>query len=175
MRSRNGLGACAAASACVGAALLALGCGMGLTGPDPDKGLPLGWADSTLVVAVGDRVSFSASRTIDMWPNCEDTKVAEGYPDIDCHVVHHMGPDGTDLFPLGMGDYPMPGAKVMVLVARVGDGPAFLVGKKATVVMQQAGALRLTANDPDWRKEDDKGWYRVEVKGPKGTVAIAVR
>ncbi len=156
-------------------ASLGLGCGTPLTGPDPDKGLPAGWADSTLTVQSGDRITFSASRTIDMWPNCEATKVAEGYPDIDCSAVHRVGPDGTDLFPLGPGDYPLPGAKVMQLVGRVGDGPAFKVGKSATVVMTQSGSLQLTANDPDWRKADDKGWYRVEIKGPKGTIAIAVR
>jgi len=68
----------------------------------------------------------------------------------------------------------MPGAPVMALVGRVGNGPAFLVGKKATITMQQAGPLQLIANDPDWRKEDDEGWYRVEVKGPDRSVAIAV-
>ncbi len=173
MRYQGRLGIVAIVAVCVG---ITLGCGsLPLTGPDPEAGLPAGWADTTLQVAAGDRISFSASGTIDMWPNCEETKVAEGYPNINCAVVHHMGPDGTDLFPLGMGDYPMPNVKVMALVGRVGDGPAFLIGKKATVVMQQAGPLQLTANDPDWRKADDKGWYRVEVRGPKGSVAIAVR
>jgi len=145
-----------------------------LTGPDPDERLPPGWADSMLVVAVGDRVKFEASRTIDMWPNCEDTKVAQGYPGIDCDAVHHVGPDGTNLFEVGQGDYPMPGAPVMALVGRVGNGPAFLIGKKATIRMQRAGRLQMIANDPDWRKDDDQGWYRVEVRAPSGSAAIAV-
>lgn len=62
----------------------------------------------------------------------------------------------------------------MALVGRVGKGSAFLVGKKATITMQQAGPLHLVANTPDWRKEDDQGWYRVEVRAPSGSVAIAV-
>jgi hypothetical protein len=128
-----------------------------------------------LTVKAGDRIAFAASKTIDMWPNCEETKVAEGYPDINCGEVHKMGPDGTDLFPMGPGDYPMPGVKVMALVGRVAGGAPFLVGRKASFQAQQDGTLQLTANDADWRKEDDRGAYQVVVKGPGGSVTVFVR
>jgi hypothetical protein len=126
-------------------------------------------------VTKGERVTFSSSGTINMWPNCEETKVAEGYPSINCSTVHAMGPEGTDLFPRATDDYPMPGAKVMALVGRIGDGPPFVVGRAASVVADRAGVLQLTANDPDWRKADDSGAYKVTVKYKGGAKTLYVR
>jgi hypothetical protein len=171
MRSLSGSKTCAAA--CLGLALL--GCGGVMTGPSPVAGPPTGWTDSTLTVQAGDQVAFIAAGTIDMWPNCEKTKVQEGYPDMNCSVVQHVRPDGTGVFAAAMGDYPMPGAKVMALVGRVGTSPAFLVGAQATVIMPQSGELQLVANDLDWRKADDRGWYLAKVTVAKRTVVVAVR
>jgi len=173
MRNLSWSKACAAA--CLGLALTVLACGGVMTGPSPVAGPPTGWTDVTLTVKAGDQVAFSASGTIDMWPNCEQTKVQEGFPDVNCSVVQHVRPDGTGVFAPGLSDYPMPGAKVMALVGRVGNGPAFLVGTQATVTMSQSGELQLVANDLDWRKADDHGWYLAKVTIAKRTVVLAVR
>jgi hypothetical protein len=163
------------AAACLGLALAVLGCGGVMTGPSPVAGPPTGWTDSTLTVQPGDQITFAAAGTIDMWPNCEQTKVQEGYPDMDCKKVMHVRPEGVNVFSPGLSDYPMPGANVMALVGRVGTGPAFLVATQATVTVQQSGELQLVANDLDWRKADDHGWYLVKVTVAKRTVVVAVR
>jgi hypothetical protein len=160
---------------CAAVVAVSLGCGGLFTTPTPGDGPPAGWTDSTLAVQAGDQVSFFAAGTIDMWPNCQDTKAQEGYPDLDCDVVQHVGPSGTNVFPPALSDYPMPGVDVMTLVGRVGDGPPFVVGAQATLTMQQSGELKLAANDPDWRRADDHGWFLVKVRAPKGTVLVAVR
>jgi hypothetical protein len=146
-----------------------------MTGPNPVAGPPAGWTDSTLAVQAGDQITFAAAGTIDMWPNCQQTKVQEGYPNINCNDVQFVTPSGTTDFSPAMSDYPMPGATVMALVGRVGSGPAFVVGAKATVTIQQTGELQLVANDLDWRKADDHGWYLAKVTVGKRSVVVAVR
>lgn len=151
--------------------------GLGITdpGPLPDGPPPPGWTNAGPSIVAGDKLTFAAGGTIDMWPNCEETRAAQGYPNINCATVHHMGPDGTDLFPRAMSDYPMPGGKVMSLVGRIGDGPAFLVGHGTSLVADRSGILQLTANDPDWRKKDDSGAYAVAVRYPGGEKSLYVR
>lgn len=105
-----------------------------------------GWQDTTVALAMGDMFTIIGTGAVNIWPNCEDTKVEQGYPDLDCALTT-MGPNGTLAFDSAPENYPYPGALVGALVGRVGDGDAFLVGTGGTYTATTDGLLQFAFND----------------------------
>ena len=134
------------------------------------------WEDTGIILQPGDAFSITAVGTINMWPNCEATKVERGYPDIDCAETN-IGPNGTDLFAPGLEEYPLSGMNTMALIGRVGNGAAFVVGEGGDFVADSKGPLMLVTNDTlDWKK-DDQGTFSVtiEVDGKEGSIQLTIR
>ena len=71
-------------------------------------GTRMGWLDTGIQLEPGDVFSVQSSGAINIWPNCEETKVEEGFPDLDCSLVT-FGPNGTTAFDPAPLDYPYPG------------------------------------------------------------------
>jgi hypothetical protein len=118
----------------------------------------IGWQPTGLSLKQGDIFSITASGSVNIWPNCQATKVAEGFPDVDCSLVQKMGPTGTTVFDPAEDNYPLPSAAVGALAAKVGDGTPFLVGNGGTFTAQNDGLLQLAFNDI-LKMQDNSGAY----------------
>lgn len=105
-----------------------------------------GWQETTVELSTGDMFTIIGTGVVNIWPNCEETKAQEGYPDLDCALTT-MGPNGTLAFDSAPQDYPYPGALVGALVGRIGDGDAFLVGTGGTYTAKNDGLLQFAFND----------------------------
>jgi hypothetical protein len=123
------------------------------------------WLRTDIKLELGDIFSISASGTINIWPNCEDTKADEGFPDLDCTLVQQIGPNGTTAFNPAEEDYPFPGALVAALVGQVGDGQPFLIGTGGTFTADDKGRLKLAFNDSRLLG-DNSGAFIAEITVP---------
>ncbi len=104
------------------------------------------WKDTQIQVRQGDAISFAATGEIEWTPG---------------QVV---GPDGSSSKkrPVrGRPAYPVAEIGAGGLIARVGSGKAFVVGKARTVVAKESGALYLGINDNNWK--DNTGDFSVSV------------
>ncbi len=126
----------------------------------PDNGV---WYDTGIVLKKGDIFTITASGTINIWPNCEETKVEKGYPDLDCRLVQFLGPNGTPVFGPAEPGCPLPGANIGVLVARINGSPPFLVGAGGTFVAEFDGPLFVAVNDTEYWAQDDLGFFNVVI------------
>ncbi|MBN2176165.1 MAG: hypothetical protein JW722_00735 [Demequinaceae bacterium] len=131
-----------------------------VTYPEITKG---SWSDTNFVLKAGDEFAISATGAINMWPNCEETKEEQGFPGFDCSLTSAVGPTGTDAFAPGREDYPLPGENTLALVARVGNGPVFLVGEGGAFTTDVGGPLLLATNDTGYWKQDDQGTFVVVI------------
>ncbi|MEO1287050.1 MAG: hypothetical protein AAFV93_04725 [Chloroflexota bacterium] len=121
------------------------------------------WQTTDIVVEAGQTFSILANGRVNIWSNCEETKVERGYPDIDCDIVTNLTSDGTNLFPPTTAEYPLAGANVGALVGRINGGEPFLIGAGGTFVADSSGTLELTVNDTDFFSADDEGEFGVVV------------
>ena len=120
------------------------------------------WQDTGLFVEAGQAFTINASGTVNIWPNCDATKVEQGYPDVDCALMN-VSPDGTTVFDPALEGYPLPGANVGALVARVGDGAAFLVGTHGSFITETSGNLFIAVNDTEFFSQDDEGNFEIVI------------
>ena len=105
------------------------------------------WKDTGIQISRGDRILFSATGQV-AWSKGESA-----------------GPEGSssNLKPVaGRPAYPVSGIGAGGLIAKVGSGTAFAVGKKATVVASQAGTLYLWLNDNNYG--DNSGQFTVMIE-----------
>jgi len=100
----------------------------------------LGWQDSRILVAPGDRIRLLARRT---------TRVA-------AHA-DRVGPQGRGEVLVGLQ------APAGALVARVSDGPAVAVGADQTLTVDRSGTLYLAVADQETARQDNHGHLRVEL------------
>lgn len=131
------------------------------------EGIPLPstngvWQDTGLFIEAGQAFTINANGTVNIWPNCEETKVEQGYPDVDCALMN-VTPDGTTVFPPALEGYPLPGANVGALVARIGDGAAFLVGSHGAFIAESSGNLFIAVNDTEFFSQDDEGNFEIVI------------
>ena len=125
----------------------------------------IGWLETGIMLEADDIYEISAAGAINIWPNCEETKVEQGYPDIDCSQVI-IGPNGTTVFPLVPDDYPYPGGQLGALAARVGDEPSFVVGTGGLFRAETAGELQIAFNDIQIM-QDNQGFFDVTITVPE--------
>lgn len=131
------------------------------------------WIDLGVTLLPGQAYTVKASGTIDIWPNCEATKADEGYPDLDCDLVHGVGPGGTSVFDPALQDYPLPGAPVASLIGRINDGEPFLIGEGGSFVAETGGTLQVRTNDVPEFLQDDQGCFSgAVVAEPEGEVIL---
>jgi hypothetical protein len=136
-----------------------------VTVPDPMR-LPSTngiWRYAGIMLEEGDVFTISASGAVNIWPNCEETKAEQGFPDFNCADAT-LGPNGTTVFGPAEDGYPVPGANVGALVAKIGsNGTPFLVGTGGTFVADRRGRLLVAINDTDFWSRDDVGVFSVVV------------
>lgn len=129
------------------------------------------WQETGILLSAGQAFTITAAGSINMWPNCEETKAEQGFPNFDCSVTAAVGPNGTDVFSPGQEDYPMPGANTLVLIGRVGNSAMFVIGEGGAFTAPQSGPLLITTNDTAYWKQDDQGIFTVTlVPGETGNV-----
>lgn len=128
-------------------------------------GTTVGWVDTGADLAVGDIFTVNASGTINIWPNCEETKAQEGYPDLNCILVQNIGPNGTTAFNPAPLDYPFPGGLLGALVGRIGDHQPFMLGTGGTFTAEFGGRLEIAFNE-NFILDDNIGAYAVEITVP---------
>jgi hypothetical protein len=121
------------------------------------------WQQTGIVLAAGQAFTITASGSVNMWPNCEETKGEQGFPNFDCSVTAAVGPGGTDVFAPGQEDYPLPGANTLALIGRVGNSAAFVIGDGGAFVAPAGGPLLVATNDTAYWKQDDQGIFIVTV------------
>ncbi|HEX2619161.1 MAG TPA: hypothetical protein VHL11_03410 [Phototrophicaceae bacterium] len=139
----------------------------GLTGQETTTSVivpsgQVGWFDSGITLKVGDIYTIRADGVINLWPNCEETKAQEGYPDLDCSLVFAIGPNGTTAFDPAPMDYPYPGGLVAALVARIGESSSFLVGTGSTFIADSDGSLQFAMNDIV-KMQDNSGEFVADI------------
>ncbi|MEE2658383.1 MAG: hypothetical protein VX733_07755 [Candidatus Latescibacterota bacterium] len=99
------------------------------------------WQDTLIRIRSGQRMVFDVEET---WS-----------PDMRDQIVW-CGADGLYRFPAGEG-YLMPGTNVGALIARIGDGPVFVVGSRHDIITNRDGVLFLAMNDnPDYNNQAGK-------------------
>lgn len=123
------------------------------------------WLRTDLKFELGDIFSITAVGIINIWPNCEETKAQEGFPELDCALVQKMGPNGTTAFNPAEEDYPFPGGLVGALVGKVGDSEPFLIGTGGSFIAQDKGRLKLAFNDSRLLG-DNSGAFIAEITVP---------
>ncbi|MFZ6028729.1 MAG: hypothetical protein ACOYYS_13520 [Chloroflexota bacterium] len=135
------------------------------------------WQETGILLTAGQAFTVTASGAINMWPNCEETKAEQGYPNFDCSITAAVGPSGTDAFSPGQEDYPLPGANTLALLGRVGNGPIFVIGAGGVFTAPQSGPLLVTTNDTAYWKQDDQGIFIVTlIPGKTGeTINLELR
>lgn len=106
-----------------------------------------GWLNSDIWLEAGDTLTMTASGTINIWPNCEETKVSAGFPNLDCILVTQIGPGGTNAFEPANENYPYPGGPVAALVGKVTGNAPILVGDQLVYTVDSAGMLAFAIND----------------------------
>jgi hypothetical protein len=102
------------------------------------------WTDTGIIVARGERVQFNASGDIMIAANASS------------------GVGGSPAATVPNGNYPVRNAPVGALIARIGSGPAFLIGgNNQPITMPAAGRLMLGVNDDHF--PDNTGTYSVSI------------
>jgi hypothetical protein len=128
-----------------------------VTTPNPLMLPPLSgsWSETEVTVEAGQTILISVTGTINMWPNCEETRAEQGYPDADCDALQALSADGTDYFGLAEEDYPLPGENVAGLVGRINGGAVFFIGTGGTFEIEESGTLYIAINDTAYWRQDD--------------------
>lgn len=104
------------------------------------------WMDTGIQIRKGDKISFTATGRV-QWT-----------------AGQNVGPEGsTTKLEAGPGrpPYPAPDIGAGGLIAKVGSGPAFAVGKTATKPAVDAGTLYLGINDNSYK--DNSGQFSVSI------------
>ena len=128
------------------------------------------WFNTGVMLGEGDMVTIAATGAIDMWPNCEETRAEQGYPDADCAALHNVSPNGTATFAPATGEYPLPNSQTMALVGRIGNDDVFLVGEGGEFTADTSGPLLLATNDTAYWRQDDQGTFTVVVTTENGEI-----
>lgn len=102
------------------------------------------WTDTGWIVRRGDRVSITATGTINF---------AQGGGDVT------STPDGNFDFTGPRNRYPVPSVPVGALIGRIDNNPAFAVGHGQTITMPASGRLFLGVNDDEF--SDNSGAFNV--------------
>lgn len=129
------------------------------------SGTTVGWVDTGADLAVGDIFTVNANGSINIWPNCEETKAQEGFPDLNCALVQNIGPNGTTAFDPTPLDYPFPGGLLGALVGRIGDNQPFMLGTGGSFTAEFDGRLEIAFNE-NFILDDNIGGYTVEITVP---------
>jgi predicted Rdx family selenoprotein len=129
----------------------------------------IGWLQTTIWLDEGDEFTLSATGLINIWPNCEETKVSAGYPDLDCREVQEISPEGTDVFGPGGEEHPLPGAPVAALLIRIGETDAFAIGEEDTFTAETSGLVYVGINDSQYQ-EDNQGNFTITITTPDPVV-----
>lgn len=129
------------------------------------SGTTQGWVDTGADLEVGDIYTVLAGGSINIWPNCEETKAQEGFPDLNCALVQSIGPNGTTAFDPTPLDYPFPGGLLGALVGRIGDNQPFMIGTGGTFTAESEGRLEIAFNE-NFILDDNIGGYGVEITVP---------
>ena len=118
-----------------------------------------GWRPTDLVLNRGDTIQVSASGEVLCalpGPSRTDPDGCQLLAPDPCAERKHPDPHTPIL---------APSAWVASLVARVGDGPGFFVGKEATIIADRPGLLSLGYNDS--YHADNQGEFLVKVTRPR--------
>lgn len=101
------------------------------------------WTGTQMIFVPGDVVTITATGVVDLWPQTPGQYVAtpKGY--------HAIGKGGQ--FNAG------------TLIGRIGGGPVFIIGEKATVTVREAGELHLSVVQSPWNNESS-GAYSVTIR-----------
>ncbi len=138
----------------------------------PSNGI---WLNTGTLLTAGDTLNITATGTINIWPNCEETKAEQGYPDLDCALVYAVAPNGLSIFPPAEAHYPMPGAPVGALVGKIGeDGVPFLIGAGGSFIIEGDGELWIAVNDTTDFSVDDEGFFNVVINSDNIGVTVYV-
>lgn len=100
---------------------------------------------SKVYLSVGDRVEISATGVVNPWPGSSDDK--------------SCGPDGEGNRCYGCL---VPDGHMGGLIARIGEGPWFLVGSRNVLTAQRSGELIFAINDVIY--DDNKGAFTVLIR-----------
>ena len=116
------------------------------------------WTDTQYTIRHGQTLTITASGDI----------IACSPGPGDKHAVAEVGPEGTYLFPDDAVDreFPLPAgsqgpAPCYGLIARIGDGDPFFVGRGRSFTADRSGPLQLGVNDYD--VSDNAGQFLVDV------------
>ena len=122
-----------------------------------------GWLPTGFTVEAGQAVSVVARGTV----------TVRRQPLLDRGLPVEVGPEGTYLFGDDVAEerFPLPAAgrgpaPCYGLIGRIGDGPAFPVGRRKSWTADRGGMLWLSLNDHDF--SDNSGSLHVEVRAVAG-------
>jgi hypothetical protein len=120
------------------------------------------WIDLGVALKPGQTYTIVATGTVNLWPRCAEEKAAKGFPNLNCALVE-VDPSGSTGFDPAASGFPLPGALVGSLIARIGDGSAFLVGKGGKFTATEGGSLFVRINDLPEATKDDTGSFNIGV------------
>jgi len=113
------------------------------------------WFDSEIAVIRGQRFRLTSNGQIDIYPDCGVNNETQQV----CSTMR-FGPEGSEGIGAADATYPIPGAYVGALIARIGrQGSPFLVANGGEFIANGNGTLQFRIND--YYLEDNVGVFTV--------------